>query len=169
MAGQAASEGTEAGAGAKRRGASRRAVVGAVGAAGLTAALAACGGMEDSGTKVSGAEETGAGAGAAPEGGGSSGAGAALAKTSEIPKGGGRIFKAEKVVVTQPQDGEFKAFSAVCTHSGCVVGEVTGGTINCPCHGSKFAITDGSVQDGPATKPLAPAEVNVKGGSVTLG
>jgi Rieske Fe-S protein len=72
-------------------------------------------------------------------------------------------------VVTQPQDGEFKAFSAVCTHSGCLVGEIAGGTINCMCHGSKFDITDGSVKDGPATRALSAAKVNVKGGSVTLG
>ncbi|MFE1774968.1 Rieske (2Fe-2S) protein [Streptomyces sp. NPDC059008] len=154
-----------------RRGATRRNVVAAVGAAGLTAALAACGnGMAGGGSADPGA---GGGAPADPGAGGSgtagAGAGGALAKTSEIPKGGGKIFKAEKVVVTQPQDGEIKAFSAVCTHAGCLVGEVAGGTINCMCHGSKFDITDGSVKDGPATKPLAPAKVNVKGGSVSLG
>ncbi|MGG7575319.1 Rieske (2Fe-2S) protein [Streptomyces sirii] len=148
------------------RGATRRNVVAAVGAAGLTAALAACGsgsGMAD--PDAGGGDPADQGAG----GSGTAGAGGALAKTSEIPKGGGKIFKAEKVVVTQPRDGEIKAFSAVCTHAGCIVGEVTGGTINCMCHGSKFDITDGSVKDGPATKPLAPAKVNVKGGSVSLG
>ncbi|MFG2289220.1 Rieske (2Fe-2S) protein [Streptomyces sp. NPDC048595] len=155
------------------RGATRRNVVAAVGAAGLTAALAACGsGMAGAGGS---AADPGAGGGdPADQGTGGSGtagagAGGALAKTSEIPKGGGKIFKAEKVVVTQPQDGDIKAFSAVCTHAGCIVGEVAGGTINCMCHGSKFDITDGSVKDGPATKPLAPAKVNVKGGSVSLG
>ncbi len=145
------------------RGATRRNVVAAVGAAGLTAALAACG--SGSGTAGAGGDPADQGTG----GSGTAGAGGALAKTSEIPKGGGKIFKAEKVVVTQPQDGEIKAFSAVCTHAGCIVGEVAGGTINCMCHGSKFDIADGSVKDGPATKPLAPAKVNVKGGSVSLG
>ncbi|MGW8397876.1 Rieske (2Fe-2S) protein [Streptomyces lydicus] len=152
------------------RGACRRAVVAAVGAAGLTAALAACGGMSDAGgsgaknAEGGGAQDAGGGGG---EAGG--GAGGTLAKTSEIPPGGGKIFKAEKVVVTQPKEGEIKAFSAVCPHAGCVVNEVSGGTINCPCHGSKFDITDGSVKHGPATKALEPAKVNVKGGSVTLG
>ncbi|WP_129298950.1 Rieske (2Fe-2S) protein [Streptomyces lydicus] len=162
------------------RGAARRTVVAAVGAAGLTAALAACGGgMEDAGSGDSKAAEGGGqsgGSGASGGGDGSAGGDAAgggggtiLAKTSEIPKGGGKIFKADKVVVTQPQDGDIKAFSAICTHAGCVVGEVSGGTINCMCHGSKFDITDGSVKKGPATKGLAPAKVNVKGGSVALG
>ncbi|MEU7430281.1 Rieske (2Fe-2S) protein [Streptomyces sioyaensis] len=158
------------------RGAGRRAVVAAVGAAGLTAALAACGGSKmdaGSGDSKSAAGEqssSGASGGGSGSGGESgSGGGSTLAKTSEIPKGGGKIFKAEKVVVTQPQDGEIKAFSAICTHAGCVVGEVSGGTINCMCHGSKFDINDGSVKKGPATKALAPAKVDVKGGSVTLG
>ncbi|MFG2093609.1 Rieske (2Fe-2S) protein [Streptomyces sp. NPDC048612] len=160
------------------RGAGRRAVVAAVGAAGLTAALAACGGgMSDAesggGSKAAGDDQAAPGTSDAggSGGGGSAGgeAGPALAKTSEIPKGGGKIFKGEKVVVTQPQDGDIKAFSAICTHAGCLVGEVSGGTINCMCHGSKFDITDGSVKTGPATKALAPAKVTVKGGSVTLG
>jgi nitrite reductase/ring-hydroxylating ferredoxin subunit len=155
------------------RGATRRNVVAAVGAAGLTAALAACGsGMAGGGSAAdpgAGGDPADPGAGGSGTAGAGAGTGGALAKTSEIPKGGGKIFKAEKVVVTQPQDGEIKAFSAVCTHAGCIVGEVTGGTINCLCHGSKFDITDGSVKDGPATKPLEPAKVNVKGGSVTLG
>lgn len=157
------------------RGAARRAVVAAVGAAGLTAALAACGGSTadagaDDSKPAGGSGGSGSTGGGAAEGGAANGgAGGTLAKTSEIPTGGGKIFKAEKVVVTQPQAGEVKAFSAVCPHAGCVVNEVAGGTINCPCHGSKFDITDGSVKHGPATKPLAPAKVNVKGGSVTLG
>ncbi|MFD8328974.1 Rieske (2Fe-2S) protein [Streptomyces lydicus] len=154
------------------RGACRRAVVAAVGAAGLTAALAACGGMSDAGgsgaknAEGGGSQDAGGSGGGGQAGGG---AGGTLAKTSEIPQGGGKIFKAEKVVVTQPKEGEIKAFSAVCPHAGCVVNEVSGGTINCPCHGSKFDITDGSVKHGPATKALEPAKVNVKGGSVTLG
>ncbi|MEU9126241.1 Rieske (2Fe-2S) protein [Streptomyces sp. NPDC048506] len=160
------------------RGAARRTVVAAVGAAGLTAALAACGSsMTDAGPTGSqpaggGADGGAGGSGSASGsagGDGSAGGGAALAKAAEIPTGGGKIFKAERVVVTQPKDGEIKAFSAVCTHAGCLVGEVADGTINCLCHGSKFDITDGSVQSGPATRPLPPAKVDVKGGSVTLG
>ncbi|WP_133913607.1 Rieske (2Fe-2S) protein [Streptomyces sp. NBC_00582] len=97
-----------------------------------------------------------------------SAAGGALAKTTEIPEGGGKIFTAEKVVVTQPTKGDFKAFSAVCTHQGCTVGSVANGTINCPCHKSEFRIADGSVASGPATKPLPQKQISVRGDSITL-
>ncbi|MCX5260885.1 Rieske (2Fe-2S) protein [Streptomyces canus] len=95
-------------------------------------------------------------------------AGTELAKTSEIPVGGGKIFKDEKVVVTQPKEGEFKAFSDICTHQGCQVTSVSGGTINCPCHGSKFNITDGSVANPPANKPLPEKQIKVSGDSIQL-
>ncbi|MFG3012609.1 Rieske (2Fe-2S) protein [Streptomyces cinerochromogenes] len=93
-------------------------------------------------------------------------AGKALARTSDIPEGGGKVFKKEKVVVTQPEKGKFKAFSAVCTHQGCTVSEVADGTIDCPCHGSRFRIADGSVAHGPATRPLEKRSVTVDGNSV---
>jgi Rieske Fe-S protein len=102
----------------------------------------------------------------APAGGG--GAGAGLAKTSEIPVGGGKIFQTEKVVVTQPAAGEFKAFSAVCTHQACTVASVSGGTINCACHGSKFSIADGSVKNGPAQRPLPAKTATVNGQDITV-
>jgi len=95
-------------------------------------------------------------------------AGTELAKTSEIPVGGGKIFKDEKVVVTQPKKGEFKAFSDICTHQGCQVTSVSGGTINCPCHGSKFNITDGSVANPPANRPLPEKQIKVNGDSIEL-
>ncbi|MEU9395288.1 Rieske (2Fe-2S) protein [Streptomyces sp. NPDC048324] len=95
-------------------------------------------------------------------------AGQELAKTSDIPVGGGKIFDAQKVVVTQPKKDEFKAFSAICTHLGCTVGSVADGTINCPCHGSKYRIADGSVAGGPAPKPLPAEQIEVKGNSIRL-
>ncbi|MGQ4387207.1 Rieske (2Fe-2S) protein [Streptomyces sp. SAS_270] len=91
-----------------------------------------------------------------------------LAKTADIPVGGGKIFKDEKVVVTQPKKGDFKAFSAVCTHQGCTVGTVSDGIIECPCHHSKYRIADGSVAGGPAPKPLPAKEITVKGNSINL-
>ncbi|MDX6352629.1 MAG: hypothetical protein QOF84_7419 [Streptomyces sp.] len=144
----------------------RRNVVAGVGAAGLAAALVACGNSNStttgSGTVSSSPSEGDASSSAA------GGSGSALAKTGDIPTGGGTVFADRKVVVTQPTAGEFKAFSAVCTHQGCIVKDVSGGTINCPCHGSKFKIADGSVANGPATQPLAAATIKVSGDSVTL-
>ncbi|MGW7411899.1 Rieske (2Fe-2S) protein [Streptomyces sp. NPDC054863] len=93
---------------------------------------------------------------------------APLAATSDIPVGGGKVFKEEKVVVTQPVAGSFKAFSATCTHQGCSVADVAGGTINCPCHGSKFRVADASVAGGPAPQPLPPRAITVESGSIRL-
>jgi Rieske Fe-S protein len=90
-----------------------------------------------------------------------------LGAAADVPVGGGAVFADQKVVVTQPTEGDFKGFSAVCTHQGCVVSNVDGGTINCLCHGSKFSIEDGSVENGPATRALGEVPVAVKGGQVT--
>ena len=92
----------------------------------------------------------------------------ALAKVSDIPVGGGKIFADKNVVVTQPKAGTIKAFSATCTHAGCPVSEVDGGTINCNCHGSRFKIADGSVADGPAGSSLDAVRVKVSGGAIRL-
>ncbi|MGW1284021.1 Rieske (2Fe-2S) protein [Streptomyces sp. NPDC002586] len=166
-------------------GPARRTVVAAAGAAGLAAALTACGssdnasgtagtGSGSSGTTGSTGSTAGTGSsgstgstGAAQNGGGSAG-GAALAKTSDIPEGGGKIFKDHGVVVTQPTAGTFKAFSAKCTHQGCAVGSVTGGAIVCPCHNSHFSVADGSVKQGPATQPLPAEKITVSGEDIKL-
>ncbi len=91
-----------------------------------------------------------------------------LAPTTDIPVGSGTIFTDQKVVVTQPSEGEFQGFSAVCTHSGCIVATITESTINCSCHGSKFSIVDGSVQGGPAPAPLPAVELSVEGGEIRI-
>ena len=90
------------------------------------------------------------------------------AATAEVPVGGGVILDDADYVITQPTAGEFKAFSKICTHQQCPVTEIKGGTINCQCHGSKFSIEDGSVQSGPATRPLPEAEVAVAGDQVVV-
>ena len=120
------------------------AAVGVVGAAGV--ALAAC--SSSSGPAVSGPTDVG--------------------PTSAVPVGGGTVFKADKVVVTQPTAGQFKAFSAVCTHAGCLVDAVKDGTIQCPCHGSQFKIADGSVANGPAAVPLPSRAVTVTNGKLVV-
>ncbi|WP_233712179.1 Rieske (2Fe-2S) protein [Kribbella turkmenica] len=96
-------------------------------------------------------------------------ANAVLAKTADVPVGGGVIVGDAQVVVTQPTAGTFKAFTSVCTHQRCQVASVEGGTINCTCHGSKFDITDGSVVKDPAQQPLAPQRITVTGDSIRLG
>jgi Rieske Fe-S protein len=147
----------------------RRTVVAAVGAAGLAVALTACGSGDDSSDSSSSTQ-----AGANASGGGSSSSsgsgsgGTVLAKTSDIPEGGGKIFKDQGVVVTQPTAGTYKAFSSKCTHAGCAVGSVADGVIHCPCHNSEFSVEDGSVKKGPATKALPAEQITVSGDSITL-
>ncbi|MFF7840306.1 Rieske (2Fe-2S) protein [Streptomyces ossamyceticus] len=152
----------------------RRTMMAAAGAAGLAVALTACGSGDDS----SGSSGTGGDAGGSANGGSTSGGGTGgddagsggteLAKTSDIPEGGGKIFEDKNVVITQPKAGEFKAFSSTCTHRGCAVKTVADGVINCPCHQSNFSITDGSVKSGPATEALPAKEIKVSGTSITL-
>ena len=114
----------------------------------------------------SGAASSGSGAASAGSGAASSNGPAVLTTTSDVPVGGGTILTDKKIVITQPQAGKFEAFTAVCTHQGCIVNSVSGGTINCPCHGSKFSIANGSVVNGPAPSPLAPVSIKVQGTSI---
>lgn len=130
-------------------GPTRRIVFQGLGALGTAIALAGCG--DDGG-------DGGAGA-TTPD------SGSELASTAEVPVGGGLILTEEKIVITQPTEGDFKAFSAVCTHQSCTVAEVKQ-TINCTCHGSKFSVEDGSVQDGPATEALPTVSINVDGDKI---
>lgn len=106
----------------------------------------------------------------APSGGtgGGDAAPAGSIQTSAVPVGGGIILADQGAVVTQPTKDTFKAFSSVCTHQGCAVGSVEKGEIICPCHGSTFAVADGSVINGPATQPLAAKKVTVKGTALTI-
>ncbi|MGH3344704.1 MAG: Rieske (2Fe-2S) protein [Carbonactinosporaceae bacterium] len=135
-------------------------VAGVLGAAG--AAAAGCGAGEGGSGGGSGGEPS-------PEGDKGDGGGVyGLAPTTEVPVGGGTVFDEQRVVVTQPREGEFKGFSATCTHRGCTVARVEGGTINCPCHGSRFSISDGSVQGGPALEPLPAARIQVRNGQIRL-
>ena len=95
--------------------------------------------------------------------------GTLLGMTSQIPVGGGTVFTDAKVVVTQPVKGTFKAFSAVCTHMGCIVSKISNGTIDCPCHGSQYSIKNGAVVAGPAPAPLPAQPIKVSGNDITLG
>lgn len=87
---------------------------------------------------------------------------------ADVPVGGGVVLEPAKTVITQPSDGEYKAFTAVCTHQGCLVTKVENGRIVCPCHGSAFDAATGEVLQGPATQPLAEKTVTLDGDSLSV-
>jgi len=127
----------------------------------VTAVLAACstyGKKPEAVTESTTAGQPASGGTAAP-------AASVIAKTADVPVGSGVIV--DKIVVTQPTAGVFKGFSAKCTHAGCTVNKVADGTIDCPCHGSKYNL-DGSVANGPAQKPLQVENITVQGDSIVL-
>jgi nitrite reductase/ring-hydroxylating ferredoxin subunit len=144
-----------------------RRTLGSLAAAGVGVPLLAACGNDDPG---SASDPTGTSSTSAPASGGASGSGGGdkLADTSDIKVGGGEIFQDQEVVVTQPTSGQFKCFTAVCTHQGCIVSDVSDGTINCACHGSQYSIEDGSVVQGPATFPLSEEKITVTGDQISL-
>jgi Rieske Fe-S protein len=160
--------------------ATRRGMLAGVGLVGLAGAITACGsgGSSMSAAVADPATSSGMGASSPTSAAASAPASAssamggsaagALTATSAIPVGGGKIFAAQTTVVTQPSAGEFKVFSAVCTHMGCIVSQIADGRIDCPCHGSEYSITDGAVLAGPAPKPLPAKPFKVTGDSIFL-
>ncbi|WP_037074637.1 Rieske (2Fe-2S) protein [Pseudonocardia spinosispora] len=157
----------------------RRAVLAATGVATASAALvvAGCSSSEptpstpapsDSATPSSAAEAPTTGEQAPSSSAAAKPSGTALGATSDVPVGGGKIYAGQKVVVTQPTEGTYKAFSSICTHKGCAVTSIADGLIDCPCHGSKFKVTDGSVEDGPAKTPLPAKKVTAQDGKLYL-
>lgn len=140
----------------------RKTVLAGAGVGLVAVAVAACSSGSDSGSS----EPSGSSPTESPAGSESTASAEALATTADVPVGSGVIVG--EVVVTQPEAGDYKGFSAVCTHTGCLLNEIADGTINCPCHGSKFSL-DGTVVNGPATKPLESVAIRVQGNSIVKG
>lgn len=128
-------------------------------AAAATGVVAACGTGNDTGDT-----DTDAGNGNAVE----SNVGAVVTTTSAVPVKGGAINSQEEIVVTQPTEGDFRAFSSICPHQGCQVSEVSNNAIVCRCHGSRFSAETGDVEAGPARTGLAPRQITVEGDSIVL-
>lgn len=160
---------------------SRRIVFHGLGALGVAVALAGCGGDVPStsggSTPGSGPDSDAAGPSSSATEGSSAPSesappaqepAAGLVATSEVPVGGGVVLPDDNLVVVQPTEGEFKAYSATCTHTGTQVSQVDGAAIGCPAHGSRFSITDGAPLNGPAAAPLPEVGVLVDNDQVVL-
>ena len=149
-----------------------------VGAAG--ASLVACGGGAGSSGGGSGGGKSGGGdsgggnysggsdGGSKKSSGGDAAGGTAIASESEVAPGSAVKFKdsGKPAVLVHLDNGDFVAYSAVCSHQGCDVA-YQGGELACPCHGSVFDPADGAaVVTGPATRPLPEIPIKVQGGEV---
>jgi Rieske Fe-S protein len=137
----------------------RRGFVTAAGAAAIGALLAACGGGDPASPVPLPAPTPGA-----PGGSGSLPAGVtregsvlrvALAQVPALTATNGFLLvtAAPPTVVVRVAADDYRAFTAICTHAGCLVSEFAGGRIICRCHDSRFD-TQGRVVNGPAIQPL---------------
>lgn len=138
----------------------RRSVFGVAGGGAVVGVVTACGGGEGTVTGDEGRDGA--------DDAGPADADAPIADTDEVPVGEGVVFSEHEVVVTQPEEGTFRAFSTRCTHEGCPVDQVFDGQIQCPCHGSRFSIEDGSPVEGPADSALEEVQIRVEDGSILL-
>jgi Rieske Fe-S protein len=129
-----------------------------------SASMVATQGTATQGTATQGMGSQGTGTGTKP----ATTMGIVLGDVKDVPVGSGVIYTAAQVVVTQPVKGEYHAFSAVCTHVGCILNKIANGTIDCPCHGSEFKITNGAVVTGPAPTPLPKKKFTIEDGKVIL-
>jgi len=135
---------------------SRRAALGSMAAAG-TFALGACSQAQES-TPITSSSEAVTGE-------------VLLGLTSEVPVGGGTKFAVDKtltVLVTQTKAGSYKAFSATCTHSGCIVTGVRDNEIACGCHGARFDPETGSPIAGPAKTALGKISLDIRGEEIWI-
>lgn len=132
-------------------------------ALGAAAALGACG--ASGGDRDGGSAPSGEGGGAS----GSSGAGGeAIAAASEVPPGEALRFRenGRPALLIHLRNGDFVAYSAVCTHQQCTVA-YRDGRLACPCHGSVFDPANGAeVVAGPAPRPLPEIPVRLRDGRV---
>src|SRR5215213_21167 len=159
----------------------------ALGVGAACASLLACGGGAGSSGGGSGGGKSGGGdSGGGNYGGGNSGGGgsdggskkssggeakaggAAIASESEVAPGSAHKFEdsGQPAFLVHLENGDFVAYSAVCTHQGCTVA-YQDGNLACPCHGSIFDPSrGGAVVYGPTPSPLPRIPVKAQSGKI---
>lgn len=91
-------------------------------------------------------------------------------KPTELKPNSGEIFKFgnEPGIIIRTPSGEVRAFSAVCTHLGCIVQyEAAHSDIWCACHNGHYDLYGRNVS-GPPPRPLTPYTVNVRGDQIVV-
>jgi len=137
-------------AGSQRRDFLGMAIVGTAAALGATAAVPGLAFLRPSSRRIPGSASAG--------------------RVQDFPVGTSRtiLLDDKPVLVIRLPDGEFKAFSAVCTHLGCIVQySQERSRIECPCHRGVFAL-DGHNVSGPPAKPLEPVKVEIESGTLIV-
>ncbi|WP_068159561.1 ubiquinol-cytochrome c reductase iron-sulfur subunit [Rhodococcus phenolicus] len=142
----------------------RRALLGGVGAVAATAVLTACGSSVGADSDGGAADGELAAATTAPPGPDAE----VVAGVADVPVGGAVMIDGKRLVLSQPVAGDFRAFVAICTHSGCNISGVEGDEIVCNCHGSRFRL-DGTVAKGPAKRPLKTRPIEARGTDLVVG
>jgi thiosulfate dehydrogenase [quinone] large subunit len=97
-------------------------------------------------------------------------AGRVIAHAADVAEGSAVSFTdgaGGPALLVHETSGEFRAFSAVCTHAGCTVA-YDGDGFRCPCHGGRYDGRTGEVVAGPPPAPLSGIEVVVSDGDVHL-
>ncbi|MFI6940818.1 Rieske (2Fe-2S) protein [Streptomyces sp. NPDC050418] len=92
-----------------------------------------------------------------------------LGAASAVPAGSSKLFREQRLIVTCSKDGKYSALSAQCTHAGCVLDKIEDNHGHCPCHGSRFNVTNGAAVEGPASVPLPKVPVRVVDGKLIAG
>lgn len=91
-----------------------------------------------------------------------------VASAGEIPVGGVKLFQyplpGEQCILVRTGDNDYVAYSQKCTHLSCAVYySQQKGDLVCPCHEGHFSIRDGSVLQGPPTRPLPAVKLERRG------
>ena len=92
--------------------------------------------------------------------------------TADFPAGSGQVvaINDKPVIVVNTAQGEMKAYSAICTHLGCIVEwDQRRQFILCPCHDGRFNPVNGAVISGPPPAPLPQLAVVVESDAVYIG
>lgn len=92
-----------------------------------------------------------------------------LGAADAVPVGGAKLYREQRLLVSCPAEGQYRAFSAQCTHAGCVLDKIVANEGNCPCHGSRFDVTTGKALLGPATVPLPEVQIKAENGNLIAG